>query len=111
MLYSKEEMLRICKKYGIETIKKEGTPLYLGKEMTDDFSFEQMMREPCLFEEEKVIISSEKVSFTVPVYSYNNKKYNDYHTKGTQKIDYKNERNDNNIESHIKCSNVNIFAA
>lgn len=111
MLYNKEEMLRICEKYGIETIKKEGTPLYLGKEMNDDFSFEQMMREPCLFDDENIVVSSEKISFTVPVYPYNNKMYNNYHTKETQKIDYTNENNDNNIKSHIKCGNVNIFAA
>lgn len=110
MLYDKEEMLRICKKYGIETIKKEGAPLCLGEEMDDDFSFEQIMREPCLFDDENIVISSEKVSFTMPVYSYNDKKYNNYHATRTQKIEYANEEN-NNIESHIQCGTINIFAA
>lgn len=64
MLYSKEEMLHVCKKYGIETVKKVGAPLYHGKEMADDFSFEQMMREPCSLENEDAVKSSEKSFFT-----------------------------------------------
>lgn len=40
-LYNKEEMLHICEKYGIKTVKKVGAPLYQDKEMADDFSFEK----------------------------------------------------------------------
>lgn len=36
-LYNKEEMLHVCNKYGIETVKKVGAPLYQGKEMAGDF--------------------------------------------------------------------------
>lgn len=64
MLYNKEEMLHVCKKYGIETVKKVGAPLYHGKEMADDFSFEKIMREPCSLGNEDATISSEKISFT-----------------------------------------------
>lgn len=63
-MYNKEEMLHVCKKYRIETVKKVGAPLYHGKEMADNFSFEKMMREPCSFENEDTVISSEKASFT-----------------------------------------------
>lgn len=111
MLYDIEEMLRICEKYGIETIEKEGAPLYLGKEMTEEFSFEQMMREPFVIRDDNIVTSSENFSFTVHVCSYNNKGYNDYHSKETKKIDYMGENSDNNIESCIQCDNVNIFAA
>lgn len=60
MLYDKEEMLRICEKYGIETIKKEGSPLCSGKEMNDDFSFEIIMQEPYMIDKENWPTSSEK---------------------------------------------------
>lgn len=59
-LYNKEEMLHICEKYGIKTVKKVGAPLYQDKEMADDFSFEKIMREPCSLENEDAVKSSEK---------------------------------------------------
>ena len=111
MLYDNEEMLRICEKYGIETIEKEGAPLYLGKEMTEDFSFEQMMREPCVIKDDNIVTLSENFSFTIHVHSYNNRKYNDYHQNEAKKIDYTGENSDNNIESHIQFDSVNILAA
>ncbi len=45
MTYNEEEMLRICEKYGIETVEKEGASLYLGKEMNEDFSFNEIMKQ------------------------------------------------------------------
>ena len=45
MTYNEEEMLRICEKYGIETVEKEGAPLYLSKEMNEDFSFNKIMKQ------------------------------------------------------------------
>lgn len=36
MLYDEEEVVNICKKYGIKTIKKKGYPLYKGREMTKE---------------------------------------------------------------------------
>ena len=46
MLYDEEEVLRICKKYGIETVEKEGYPLYQGIEMDENFSIAEIMNEP-----------------------------------------------------------------
>lgn len=43
MLYDEKQMLEICKKYGIETVEKEGYPLYQGKEMDGNFSYSEMM--------------------------------------------------------------------
>ena len=37
MLYDEAEVLRICKKYGIETVKKEGYPLYMGRKWMKHF--------------------------------------------------------------------------
>ncbi len=59
-LYNKEEMLHVCKKYGIETVKKVGAPLYQSKEINDDFSFEKMMQEPCSLGNEDAVKLSEK---------------------------------------------------
>lgn len=46
MLYDEKEVVEICKKYGIETVEKEGYPLYKGKEMDENFSISEMMHEP-----------------------------------------------------------------
>lgn len=46
MLFDEKQMLEICKKYGIETIEKEGYPLYQGKEMDENFSISEIMHEP-----------------------------------------------------------------
>lgn len=62
-LYNKEEMLHVCNKYGIETVKKVGAPLYQSKEINDDFSFEKMMQEPCSLGNEDAVKSSEKSFF------------------------------------------------
>lgn len=46
MLYDEKEVVEICKKYGIKTVKKKGMPLYKGKEMDENFSFSEMMHQP-----------------------------------------------------------------
>ena len=46
MLYNEEEVSNICKKYGIETVKTEGYPIYMDKEMDENFSIAEIMREP-----------------------------------------------------------------
>ena len=46
MLYDEKEVMEVCKKYGIKTVKKNGMPLYKGKEMDENFSFSEMMHEP-----------------------------------------------------------------
>lgn len=45
MTYNEEEMLRICEKYGIKTVEKERAPLYPGKEMNEDFSFNEIIKQ------------------------------------------------------------------
>ena len=41
-LYNEEETIRLCKKYGIEMVEKEGGPLFLGEEMDDLFFLDMM---------------------------------------------------------------------
>lgn len=53
MLYNEDEVKRICAKYGIETVEKEGYPLYMEKEMDENFSFAEMMRQSVDFEKVK----------------------------------------------------------
>ena len=52
MLYNEKEVVEICKKYGIETVRKEGYPLFQGKEMDESFSIAESMREPVTIMEE-----------------------------------------------------------
>lgn len=51
MLYDEEEMLRICRKYGIKTVKKKGMPLYKSKEMDENFSISEIMHEPVVIKD------------------------------------------------------------
>jgi len=46
MLYDEKEVVKICKKYGIETINKKGMPLYKGKEMDENLLISELMNEP-----------------------------------------------------------------
>lgn len=52
MLFDEKEVVEICKKYGIETVEKEGYPLYQDKEMNESFSIAEIMREPVTIMEE-----------------------------------------------------------
>lgn len=45
MLYDEKELMEVCKKYGIKTVKKKGMPLYKGKEMDENFSIAEIMHE------------------------------------------------------------------
>lgn len=52
MLFDEKQVLEICKKYGIETVRKKGYPIYQGKEMDERFSIAEIMREPVTIMEE-----------------------------------------------------------
>lgn len=51
-MFDEKQMLEICKKYGIETVEKKGYPLFQGKEMDENFSIAEIMREPVTIMEE-----------------------------------------------------------
>lgn len=51
-MFDEKEVVEICKKYGIETVRKEGYPLYQGKEMDKNFSIAEIMREPVAITED-----------------------------------------------------------
>lgn len=46
MLYNEKEVIEICNKYESETVEEKGYPLYQGKEMDENFSIADIMREP-----------------------------------------------------------------
>ena len=50
--YDEKEVVEICKKYDIETVEKEGYPLYQDKDMDENFSIADIMRESILITEE-----------------------------------------------------------
>lgn len=45
-MYDEKLVLEICNKYGIKTEITEGYSTYLGKEMDENFSISEIMREP-----------------------------------------------------------------
>lgn len=54
MLFNEQEIIEICNKYGIEVVKKSGFPLYMGEEMDENFSVEEMMKDSCEFHIDKL---------------------------------------------------------
>lgn len=68
MLFDEKQVLEICKKYGIETVRKEGYPLYMGKEMDENFSIAEIMREPVtIMEDDKNMSKEIKYNMEKPV--------------------------------------------
>lgn len=110
-MFDEEEMLQICKKYNIEVVLKEGLPLYMGKEMDEDFSFENLMNTSTSFSNEDVICSSESFNFTLSAYRDYSNEYNDYARSSLNNMEYKNERIDSQFNSIISTDNKNKFAA
>lgn len=42
-MYDEKLVSEICNKYGIETETTEGYPIYMGKEMDENFSISEIM--------------------------------------------------------------------
>lgn len=110
-MFNEEEMLQICKKYNIEVVLKQGLPLYMDKEMNEDFSFEDLMNTSTPLFEENIICSSESFNFTLPIYRDHSNEYNDYTRNSLNSLKYKNEKIDNQFNFTISTDNKNKFAA
>ena len=110
-MYNEEEILRICKKYNIDVIKKEGLPLYNGEEMDENFSFENLMRESIPLFGEDIILSSECFNFSISVYYDHSNEYNDYLRNSLNSLEYKNEKDNNEYNFVIPTNNKNKYAA
>lgn len=112
MLYNEEEVLRICKKYGIETEVMEGYPTYMGKEMNENFSIEEIMREPIPFANNSIICTSGIVKLSLPVFVENTfLPYTEHLSTGKGTLVYKKESGEEDIVSSIPYNNENKFAA
>ncbi|MDU2197562.1 MAG: hypothetical protein E7E21_03965 [Peptostreptococcaceae bacterium] len=110
-MFNEEEMLQICKKYNIEVVLKEGLPLCMGKEMDEDFSFEDLMNASTPLLEENIICSSESFNFTIPIYRDYSNEYNNYAGTSLNTLKYKNEKIDSQFNFTISTDNKNKFAA
>lgn len=51
-MYNEEEIKRICEKYDIETEIMPGYPTFMGKEMDDKFSMEEIIKHPIIVEKD-----------------------------------------------------------
>ena len=111
MLYNEDEVKRICEKYGIETVEKEGYPIYMGEEMDENFSFSEMMRQPITFKDDIITLSSETITLSLPIcvepLFYNNCYPSEYENK----ISCEKECDFDKITSSIPYDNQNKFAA
>ena len=106
MLYNEEEVLNICKKYGIETVETEGYPIYLDEEMDENFSISEIMHEPI-----KTIRSSDSVKISMSVSKNNLSNCNFYDSKTIATIFYEKENDSQINTSIISCDNQNKYAA
>lgn len=110
-MYDEKEMLRICKKYNIDVVKKDGLPLYMGEEMNEDFSFANLMKVPTPMFKESIVTTSESFNFTLPVHREQSDDYNDYARSGLSSLRYKSEKSDDEFAFMISTDNKNKFAA
>ena len=106
MLYNEEEVLNICKKYGIETVETEGYPIYMYEEMDENFSIAEIMHEPI-----KAIHSSDSVKISMSVSKNNLSNCNFYDSATVATIFYERETDSNTNTSTISCNNQNKYAA
>lgn len=106
MLYNEEEVLNICKKYGIETIETEGYPIYMDKEMDENFSISEIMYEPM-----KTIYSSDSVKISMKVSKNLLSNCNFYNSEAVSTICYEKEIDCDINTSTISCDNQNKYAA
>lgn len=110
MLYDEEEVLRICKKYGIETEVTEGYPTYMGEEINESFSIADIMYEPVKLTRD-VYVSSEIVTLSIPVILDRGSCLNCYPTEYREGIVYKKDSEEEKIISSIPRDNENKYAA
>lgn len=106
MLYNEEEVLNICKKYGIETIETEGYPIYMDEEMDENFSIAEIMHEPI-----KTIHSSDFVKISMKTSKNMSLSCNFYNSEIVPSICYEREIDNNTNTSTISCDNKNKYAA
>lgn len=111
MLFNEAEMLKICEKYGIEVVEKEGYPLDMDQEMDENFSVEMIMREPII--EKNIIISSECISLSLPIYHEDMLVVNSYYSnlECNDRIYFPKLEVDIKMSSSISYNNENKLAA
>lgn len=112
MLYNEEEVLRICKKYGIKAVKKSGYPIYEGKEMDENFSVEEILREPIINSGNVLVVRSKaSISMPFPIDPDAQEIWNSYPTECHTNLIYESGPRDNRLVSSISYDNQNSYAA
>lgn len=110
MSFVEKQILDICKRYGINVVKKKGYPLYMGKEMDENFSVEEIMRDSD--EQDEIVSSKERLELSMPVfYEEENDFNNSLLGNNNMKLNFKCEKIDDTISSKLPFNNENIFAA
>lgn len=83
----------------------------MGKEMDENFSFSEMMRQPVNYEDDNIVYSSKTVEFSLPIYIDAPSFCNCYSSIGSNDIVYKKENENVDVTSSIPCNNSNKYAA
>lgn len=66
-MFSEKEMLKVCRKYGIDVVEKDGYPLYNGQEMDESFSISDIMNDSCNIGINEQVIFSEALEINVDI--------------------------------------------
>ena len=83
MLFNEKEMLKVCRKYGIDVVEKDGYPLYNGQEIDESFSIRDIMNDSCNTGINEKIIYSEVLEINVNI----NFESNDYANCSSDSLD------------------------
>ena len=67
MLFNEQEMLEVCKKYGIDVVEKDGYPLFKNEEMDDDFSMYNIMHDSCGIDIQEKTLYSKTMNLKIPI--------------------------------------------
>lgn len=111
MLYNEEEVLRICKKYGIETVKRSGYPAYVDKEMDENFSVDEMLRQPVVSVDNTLISFSQATLMSPPISFDTQGSWNFYPSECSPNLIYEKGTPDIQLTSSISCNDPNSYAA
>lgn len=113
MYFDENEMLEICKKYGIDVIEKEGYPLCNGRELNDSFSIRDIMNDICNIAVNMKTIYTETLDLKVSI-GHEDNGYTNCSLNNLEKTCYIKRDNDGHCDSEksliLNDNNISIAA-
>ena len=112
MLFNEKEMLKVCRKYGIDVVEKDGYPLYDEQEIDENFSICDIMNDSCNVGINEKIIYSEVLEINIGI-DFESNDYANCSSDGLDKlciIETENNERYEGIGSLMLNNNISIAA-